>query len=69
MWKKTQEFRNQQYGNIRSLYKLFGETVEFEKESYGGESPDNIYNVKCEKGKGLSEFSEKTKGCTWRLVE
>ncbi len=68
-WKKTQEFTNQQYGNIRSLYKLFGETVEFEKESYGGESPDNIYDVKCVSGKGLSEFSEKKKGCTWKLVE
>ena len=68
-WKKVQEFNNQQYGNIRSLYILFGKTVEFEKESYGGESPDNIYDVKCERGKGLSEFSEKTKGCTWKLVE
>ena len=68
-WKKAQCFTNQQYGNIKSLYKLFGKTVEFEKESYGGESPDNIYDVKCVRGKGLSEFSEKKKGCTWKLVE
>ena len=68
-WKKAQCFTNQQYGNIKSLYKLFGKTVEFEKESYGGESPDNIYGVKCVRGKGLSEFSEKKKGCTWKLVE
>jgi hypothetical protein len=68
-WKKAQCFTNQQYGSIKSLYKLFGKTVEFEKESYGGESPDNIYDVKCVRGKGLSEFSEKKKGCTWKLVE
>ena len=68
-WKKAQCFTNQQYGNIKSLYKLFGKTVEFEKESYGGESPDNIHDVKCVRGKGLSEFSEKKKGCTWKLVE
>ena len=68
-WKKAQCFTNQQYGKIQSLYKLFGKTVEFEKESYGGESPDNIYDVKCVRGKGLSEFSEKKKGCTWKLVE
>lgn len=68
-WKRAQCFTNQQYGKIKSLYKLFGRTVEFEKESYGGESPDNIYDVKCERGKGLSEFSEKKKGCTWKLVE
>lgn len=68
-WKKAQSFTNLQYGKIKSLHKLFGKTVEFEKESYGGESPDNIYDVKCERCKGLSEFSEKKKSCTWKLVE
>ena len=67
-WKRAQCFTNQQYGKIKSLYKLFGKIVEFEKESYGGESPDNIYDVKCERGKGLIEFSEKKRGCTWKLV-
>ena len=68
-WKKVQCFTNHQYGKIKSLNKLFRKTVEFEKESYNGESPDNIYDVKCVRGKGLSEFSEKKKGCTWKLVE
>ena len=70
----VQDFTNIQYGKVQSLYNLYGVTVEFEKEDYSGGfpdhvCPDNLSDVKCERGRGLLQFHDKDKGCTWRLVE
>lgn len=67
-WKRVQSFANQQYGKINSIDKLFGKMVEFEKESYDGESPNNIYEVKSVRGKGLYQFREEKRGCSWKLM-
>ncbi|MDD6185857.1 MAG: hypothetical protein PUB29_09570 [Bacteroidales bacterium] len=74
-WVKSQVFTNQQFGKIKSLYKIYGKSVEFEKESFGGTTypnpfcSSNIVDVKCERGKGLSQFRDDVKGCTWKLSE